>query len=109
MVLGEALHATPTALRGSSPMGGLAYAVFGAGFKLSWVCVTLSPLLPCRPDVLPWLTLRVTPFVCIVDRDKESPVSPPWEEPWFTCTALVQCILTLRKRLVKVRAHASDP
>ena len=71
--------------------------------------VTLHPFLPCRPDVLPWLTLRVTPFVCIVGRDEESPVSPPWQEPWFTCTTLVQCILTLRKRLVKVRVHASDP
>ena len=73
-------------------------------------CATLCGVIPTPPPVvLPWLTSRVTPFVCIVGRDKESPVSPPWQEPWFTCTTLVQCILTLRKRLVKVRVHASDP
>ena len=73
------------------------------------MCGVIPTPPPRRLDVLPWLALRVASCVCTFDRDKESPVSPPWEEPWFTCTTLVQCILTLRKRLVKVRAHASDP
>jgi hypothetical protein len=43
--------------------------------------------------------------MCVVGRDKDSPVSPPWEEPWLTCTTLVQCVLKLRKRLAVVRVY----
>ncbi len=33
-------------------------------------------------------------------------MSPPWEEPWLTCTTLVQCVLKLRKRLAVVRVYS---